>query len=359
MRDKELAGIPGGYVPSKNCLSLSHGCVEHKKTSFEVLTCSNHARLYWEKSSNGKVPPNAVEALHQYYDAIYVGRTCTPLTQARKPDRRCLIASVPEHANDGPVLGKVHPSHRCLYVAISGYEYNFSEYEVLCLAKLPLLTHSIPSLFSWVEARGGEVPCGAFPAGMTSDGEVTYVARARIEGKDVPGQLTPSKRCCQVSYATTERKHTKYQVLVAEDQAGFYWKLDSQGHLPKGSVPGSEQEEILGIGRTITGSDISIGQTYRGIAIRLHPTTGEKNVQLVGKIHPSHRCLYVPHDGLEYIYREYEVLLAYYQPKSLQELCRNLVLKVTYGAPACVERLPLPRGLQQYCLLTEQEKANC
>ena len=353
---KRYAGVPGGYVPSTNYLSLPYGCLECQQRSCEILTCSDHDMLYWDRCFNGKAPFNAVQANPGDYDRIYVGRTCTPLSGAMKPDRRTLIAHVPEMANSGPMLGKVHSSHRCLYVAIAGEEYNFSEYEVLCYGTVPPLTHTYCSTYSWIDARDGEVPQGALAAGMTSNGEVTYAARVVVNGVDVPGHLAPPKHYCQVSYAATEREHTQYQVLTIEDPAGFYWKLDSQGHLPERVVFGGEDGKKMGVGRTITGSDVSVGKTYKGVPIRLPTCKTKASLQLVGKVHPSHGCLYVPYEGLEYIYREYEVLVACMHPKSLKELCRNVVLEVTWGAPALVMKLPLSPAVLQYCLLTDEEK---
>ena len=149
---KRHTGVPGGYVPSTNYLSLPYGCVEHQQRSCEVLTCSDHDMLYWDRCSNGKVPFNAVQATTDHEERIYVGRNCTPLSGAIKSDRRTLISHVPEMANSGPILGNIHPSHHCLYVAIAGEEYNFSEYEVLCYATLPPLTHTHCSAISWIDA---------------------------------------------------------------------------------------------------------------------------------------------------------------------------------------------------------------
>ena len=353
---KGYAGVPGGYVPSTNYLSFPNECVEHRQTSCEILTCSNHDMFYWDRCSNGKVPFNAVQANPGHYDQIYVGRTCTPLSGAMKPDRHTLIAHVTEMVTSGPMLGKVHPRHHCLYIVIAGEKYNFSEYEVLCYATVPPLTHIHCSTFSWIDAKDGEVPRGALAAGMTSSGKVTYVARAVVNGVDVPGHLAPSKHYCQVSHSSTEQHHTQYQVLTVEDPAGFCWKLDSQGHLPEGAISGSERGERMGIGRTITGSDVSVGKTYQEVPIRLPTCKTEASLQLVGKVHPSHGCLYVPYEGLEYIYREYEVLVACMHPKSLKELCRNVVLEVTRGAPALVKKLPLSPAILQYCLPTDEEK---
>ena len=61
-----------------------------------------------------------------------------------------------------------------------------------------------------------------------------------------------------------------------------------------------ETEEGLYIGRTVTGKDVSTATTWQKVPINL-PLLRVANTQLLGKIHPSHECLYVPWDGKEYI----------------------------------------------------------
>lgn len=67
------------------------------------------------------------------------------------------------------------------------------------------------------------------------------------------------------------------------------WEKCVTGNIPEGAIPGGKtaRGETLFIGRTIVH-----GNTYS-----------------VGKVHPSHGCLYVPYDGTEISFKEYEVLV--------------------------------------------------
>ena len=77
---------------------------------------------------------------------------------------------------------------------------------------------------------------------------------------------------------------------------------------------GKANDETYYIGCTVTGSDISVGRTQEGVAINL-PSGRVANIQLVGKIHPSHKCMYISWDGKEYTYSSYEVLMLKVKPK--------------------------------------------
>ena len=59
--------------------------------------------------------------------------------------------------------------------------------------------------------------------------------------------------------------------------------------------------EKLYIGRCVTNSDVMVGRTWQLEPISL-PYGCATNTQLVGKIHRSHKCLYIPWNGKEYTY---------------------------------------------------------
>lgn len=82
--------------------------VECEKHSFEILigSCSK-----WVAARSGHVPPNAFPGGYtKQGEVLYIGR-----------------------ANyDGElIVGRIHKSHRCLYVGVNGREYSFVDYEVL------------------------------------------------------------------------------------------------------------------------------------------------------------------------------------------------------------------------------------
>lgn len=95
-------------------------------------------------------------------------------------------------------------------------------------------------------------------------------------------------------------------------------------------------------------SDISLGRTWYLDKINL-PEDRDLSTQLVGRIQYTNECLYVPWDSKEYLYQLYEVLMIKMQPKSLQKLCRNVIITSTLGIPDRVDHLCLPEHLKKYC----------
>ena len=100
-----------------NSLLYKHfvlGGKEHSKGSYEVLTeiDSNQSRLQWVQSSNGAVPFGAVQGGHTSTgEPLYIGRVIH---------------------NGEPCCGKVHPTHKTLYIPYGGKEYTYKYgYEIL------------------------------------------------------------------------------------------------------------------------------------------------------------------------------------------------------------------------------------
>lgn len=75
------------------------------------------------------------------------------------------------------------------------------------------------------------------------------------------------------------------KILIGGD---VKWSKEKDGKLPKKAIVG---------GKTSTGEALYIGRANH-----------EKSVT-VGKIQPSHKCLYIPYGGKEVAIKEYEVLV--------------------------------------------------
>jgi hypothetical protein len=74
------------------------------------------------------------------------------------------------------------------------------------------------------------------------------------------------------------------------DGTEFSWVDDMSGSVPP--------DAILG-GQTVCGEPLYIGRVTHN------------NALTVGKIHPSHRCLYIPYADKEHAYSHYEVLVQF------------------------------------------------
>ena len=95
-----------------------------------------------------------------------------------------------------------------------------------------------------------------------------------------------------------------YKVLVVDDPSGFTWELAIIGELPCNAIASQEnihQGIIEGVGCTITNCDLIVGITWDDKKIPI-PIQFSRTFQIVGKVAVGHRCLYVPYEGLEYIY---------------------------------------------------------
>ena len=324
---------------------------------YDVLTCSEPEALYWKEHCHKEVPRNAVRSVR----GLGIGRTCTPLKEGvpvSGPHGLKNLQPLPGY--QGPLVGKIiQPRHRYrypgLHVAYKGYEFAFSTFSTLCAYQIPPLSHAEPRAVSWVEASGRHVPPNTLQASTSPSGESVYIGRAlHCEDQLVPGYVVLSTGHLSLSWGTSEHQHDEYEVLVVDDPAAYHWVYASQGDLPPHAVAGGKQDsETVYIGRTVTGCNVTVGKTWQGIPLQI-PAHSAANTQLIGKVHCSHRALYVSHDGLEYIYSDYEVLASRTSPKRLVELCRNEVLIVTKGIPRRIDLLPLPQRLQNFCKLREE-----
>ncbi|XP_049871104.1 uncharacterized protein LOC126370298 [Pectinophora gossypiella] len=102
--------LPAKVIPSKNACYISFEGEEILVDQFEVLV---PAMFSWQFSTNGEVPPGAVEAgVTSSGEKLYFGRV----------------------THDGCTTpGKIHPSHGTCYYPFDGEERSSNEYEALVL----------------------------------------------------------------------------------------------------------------------------------------------------------------------------------------------------------------------------------
>ncbi|XP_026318572.1 uncharacterized protein LOC113229255 [Hyposmocoma kahamanoa] len=110
------ARLEGELIPGKLAIK-HHGAYipwdgkENVVHSFEVC-CARPETIRWIEARNGLIPPNAVAAGNTSNgEPLYIGRA----------------------KHQGSLTpGKVHPSHKCLYISYGGQEIPHHSYEVLC-----------------------------------------------------------------------------------------------------------------------------------------------------------------------------------------------------------------------------------
>ncbi|XP_036147284.1 uncharacterized protein LOC105833177 [Monomorium pharaonis] len=142
--------------------------------------------------------------------------------------------------------------------------------------------------YRWVSRVGSQsLPENAVSGGRDSDGSAIYVGRAFHDGDMVPAKVIPDKGVAYISHGGEEHPKDNYEVLC---QGEFAWEFCSNGEVP---------EDAIIAGQTGDGEPLYVGRV-------LHSGS-----QTIGKIQPSHGCLYIPFDGEELSFKDYEVLVVH------------------------------------------------
>lgn len=136
----------------------------------------------------------------------------------------------------------------------------------------------------------GKLGKKALVAGKDTDGSLIYAGRAMYAGINLPAKIIPKKNSCYVSYNGVEIAVEDFEVVAAKCDK-FTWEPSCHGKIEANVV--------------VTGRD-GCDELFIGRA----PFEGSLTV---GKVHPSHQCLYIPFNGTEQRLTHYEVLI--YKPK--------------------------------------------
>ncbi|XP_024943927.1 uncharacterized protein LOC107270855 [Cephus cinctus] len=145
--------------------------------------------------------------------------------------------------------------------------------------------HSKIFELKWVHGRSLYIPDGAVRGGTDIDGTEIFVGRANHEGEMIPAKVIPSKDVAYVCWGGDEHAKRDYEILC---QKVFRWIPSNDGHIP---------ENAVSTGYTPDGEPLYVGRTFHEGSLT------------VGKVQSSHSCLYIPFDGKEVSYNEYEVLI--------------------------------------------------
>ncbi|XP_031840300.1 natterin-3-like isoform X2 [Nomia melanderi] len=121
--------------------------------------------------------------------------------------------------------------------------------------------------------------------GKDLDGLTLVVGRAFHHGDMLPAKVKPEHGVAYVCHLGQEHIKHDFEILLPAD---FNWTRASHGHVPENAVEA---------GRTVEGEMLYVGRTWH------------RGAPCVGKVHRSHGVLYVPFDGKEISFREYEVLV--------------------------------------------------
>ena len=156
---------------------------------------TGEASLQWCEAVDGQVPKDAVNGGWDAHtgEPLFVGRA---------------YHSFGRHL----VIGKIQPSHRCIYVPFAGGEHKYNKYEVL-------VNPGNRVQLEWVNSQKGKVPTEAVQGGFdtTRGREVYCIGRCSHNGSTLPGKIHPSHKCLYVSWNGKEISKKEYNLLVAID----------------------------------------------------------------------------------------------------------------------------------------------
>lgn len=189
-------------------------------------------------------------------------------------------------------------------VFYDGKIFESCNFSFLCMYEMPKLSHITFPEVKWETISDNSPPPNVFSAGVYPDGEKLYVGKIQCSGDEVPGYVVHTEKCLHLCWNYWEHCYDKgYKILVIDEPDSFEWGTCFDGEAPSTAVPGGNTSngELLFIGRTVSNGDVMIGKTCGQEPITL-PHTRVTNTQLLGKIHCSHKCLYVPWNGKEYVY---------------------------------------------------------
>lgn len=121
--------------------------------------------------------------------------------------------------------------------------------------------------------------------GYDSDGSPIYVGRCFHEGDSLPTKVIPSKRKAFIPWGSTEHSKENYELLVGEN---YSWQPCYGANIPPNAIS---------TGKTTSGESLYVGRGHHSGSLA------------VGKVQPSHGCLYIPYNGAEIKLEKYEILV--------------------------------------------------
>ncbi|KAL7060422.1 hypothetical protein AAHC03_09099 [Spirometra sp. Aus1] len=141
--------------------------------------------LSWVKTRPGDLPDGAIET----QPGVYI---CRAMHEGEQ------------------IPGKYVPRLSLAYVSYGGKEHQERDCEVLCDTHCP----GQGCCYEWVHASGGDVPKKAIVAGIASDGQPLYIAKALVGDEVCGGKVHNGHSCAYMPYQGGEHSVHDYEVLV-------------------------------------------------------------------------------------------------------------------------------------------------
>lgn len=329
---------------------------------YEVLTCKIPDLLYWEPFENISVDHFRSTVIFSYVSdreasfALFYGQAKTQDKQGMKISK-C-------HQDYANGLGKItgddnakfdFSNEACqshFYTMCSNDIIEVSKFSVLCFHQVPKLINFCCPTVKWVDISDDNFPPNSFPVALSTNGDNLYVVKGDNK-KESKTFITPiTSLLGKIQYVSWPfyAKHTEYKcsVLVVDDPSTVEWcafLYESKTRPPPPlAVPMKCNWPHLTscIGRKVDGD--------RG-------NSPMKNTAIIGIIYTDIAVTNITWD----IYGGgvpscFDVLVARVSPKSLKELCRNVIISTTLAIPDRINQLSLPNFLKEFCKLSTKER---
>ena len=340
--------------------SVPYAGGERQFKQCDILVCRDPGILFWTNAEGGHVPHLAVGIGNKHSEEIYVARTRpgVKINSVKTVERK--VMNIDKNFQ-GPMLGKLHSSHKAMYLAHNRLEYFVREYQVLCAYRPP--SSIIKHTHAWIPAFDGHLPEGSVAGGMTDKGETTYVARVPLRSivgaSWFVGYVVPSEHVCRYALDGIVSSSNDYEVLVSLYPDSLQWQA-SDAFNSKQRAIALDEDDMNACADTF-GFNLAFGRAnYAQLlpycsSIYLKP---EKGVKVIGGARFSGRgnTLTVAYNDQQYFTDQFEVLIAPNAPHTLLELSRHAVLRYTNAVPDRIEKLPLPERMKSFCQLRQEEK---
>ena len=375
----------GIIVPSQKLITYSqYDEIESSKVwklftskDYEVLTSAVPDILHWKPVEDFTCQDflcNAVTITHQYREFVYnayaffIAKIDSPISQEDEVIGKYSKKTVWSEFS-GSLIGfgitmksvrldelsphskdKQYTNALKVVVPHNGKMFKITKFSVLCCYGVPNFCHYAFPELTWEPISDGPFPVNAFPAGTTPNREEVYIGRKQFRrGNSDVGCVIPSNKCLSIALQTNVLQfHSDYEILMAsnEEENVLEWGMYSGGEVPLNAVIGGYfLKESIFVGRTLVDSNNSFESTSSDE----DNLSKESNAQLIGGIECKEKCLRVAWNGKSHTFQYYEVLMMKMRPKSLRQLCRNVIITATLGIPGRVNKLPLPEHLRDYC----------
>jgi len=328
---------------------------------YEVLTCKIPDLLYWEPFENIS---NDYFRSTVIFSNVSDGEAFLALFYGRSEAQGKLNMTISKYGF-GKITGDQNgkfdfSSEACqshFYIMRGNKIDEMSKFSVLCFHQVPKLINFCCPTVKWVDISNDNLPPNALPVALAPNGDKLYVVKGDNNNENKTFITPVTSLLGKLQYVSWPfyANHTEYKcsVLVVDDPSTVEWCVflyeDKTRPLPPLAVAMdcNWPHQTSCIGRKVMHN----AENSEG------GNSPMKNTTIFGLIYTNISIAYITWDiPSEEMPSCFDVLVARVTPKSLKELCRNVIISTTLAIPDRINQLSLPNFLKEYCKLTIEER---